>query len=83
MVKKLVEWLIMRKVKNAAGDLEAKGFSIAKICAVLAGILKTAEFASAQFGHGFVIPNDVYGIIASVGAIGMKEGIDRSAPAAK
>lgn len=77
---KLIQWLIMRKVKNAAGEMEAKGISISKISAILIAVLKIVEFALTQFGHPFTFPAELYTFIGSIGAIGLKEGIDRSAP---
>lgn len=81
MIKKFVQWLVMRKVKNEAGELEAKGFSITKICAVVIALGQAVEFASVYFGHPISIDPKIYASIASIGGIAMKEGVDRSAPA--
>ncbi len=70
----------MRKVKNAAGELEAKGFSVTKVCAVVIGVMQAVEVASPHFGHPIAFDQNVYLGIASIGGIALKEGVDRSAP---
>ena len=81
-MKKLIHWLIMRKVKNAAGEMEAKGISVSKVCVVILALIEAAEYAGPFFGYPIVVPAEVKGIIASIGGIALKEGIDRSAPVA-
>lgn len=80
MLKRLVQWALMRKVKNEAGVLEAKGFSVTKMCAVILGIMQAIELASPYFGHAIAFDNNIYVGIASIGGIALKEGVDRSAP---
>lgn len=82
MLKKLVQWLLMRKVKNAAGELEAKGISITKVCATIIGVMQAVEFVSPYFGHPMQFGQNVYLAIASLGGVALKEGVDRSAPPA-
>lgn len=79
MLKKFLQWLVMRKVKNAAGDLEAQGFSVTKLCVVAIGLMQAIEYASPYFGHPLNIDPKIYGGIASIGGIALKEGVDRSA----
>ena len=81
MIKKLVNWFIMRKVRNAAGEMEANGISKSKVCAVVLGLMFAVEYASPYFGHPILISTEIKGFIAAIGGIAMKEGIDRSAPA--
>lgn len=81
MLKKLAQWLLMRKVKNAAGELEAKGISITKVCATIIGVMQAVEIASPYFGHAIAFDSNIYVGIASIGGIALKEGVDRSAPA--
>lgn len=81
-MKKLIQWLIMRKVKNAAGEMEAKGISVSKACVVILAIIEAVEYASPTFGHPVIVPIQIKTFIASIGGIALKEGIDRSAPAA-
>lgn len=83
MLKKLAQWLLFRKVKNAAGELEAKGISITKLCATIIGVMQGVEFASPYFGHPVKFDPNVYLAIASLGGIALKEGVDRSAPTGK
>lgn len=78
-MKRLIQWLLMRKVKNAAGELEAKGFSVTKVCAVVIGLMQFAEFVAPYFGHPLAFDQNVYLGIASIGGIALKEGVDRSA----
>lgn len=80
MGKKFIQWLLMRKVKNAAGELEAHGVSITKLSAVIIGLMKATEYASPYFGHPIYIDPNIYGGIAAIGGIALKEGVDRSAP---
>ncbi len=80
MLKRLIHWLLYRKVKNAAGDLEAKGISITKVCATIIGVMQAVEFASPHFGHALKFDQNIYLAIASLGGIALKEGVDRSAP---
>ena len=82
MIKSLFQWLLMRKVKNEAGKLEAKGFSITKICATVIAIMQAVEIASPYFGHAIVFDPKIYVAIASIGGVALKEGVDRSAPPA-
>lgn len=81
MLKKLVQWALMRKVKNAAGELEAKGVSITKVCATVIGIMQALEYILPYFGHPIGFDSNIYAGIASIGGIALKEGVDRSAPA--
>ena len=81
-MKKLIRWLIMRKVKNAAGEMEANGVSVSKVCAVILALIEAAEFVGPYFGYNIQVPKEVKGMIATVGGIALKEGIDRSAPPA-
>lgn len=80
MFRKAIQWLIFRKVKNAAGELEAKGISITKLCAVVIGLMQAIEYAGPSFGYGIKFDANIYALIASVGGIALKEGVDRSAP---
>ncbi len=80
MLKKLVTWFLFRKVKNAAGEMEAKGLSITKVCATIIGIMQAVEFASPHFGHPINFGQNIYMALASLGGIALKEGVDRSAP---
>ena len=80
MLKRLIHWLLYRKVKNAAGDLEAKGISITKVCATIIGAMQAVEFASPHFGHQINFGQNIYMALASLGGIALKEGVDRSAP---
>lgn len=80
MLKKIIHWLVFRKVKNAAGDLEAKGISITKVCATIIGVMQAVEIASPYFGHAIGFDSNIYVGIASIGGIALKEGVDRSAP---
>lgn len=82
MIKRIAQWLLMRKVKNAAGELEAKGFSVTKICATVIGLMQAVEIASPYFGHAIAFDPKIYVAIASIGGVALKEGVDRSAPAA-
>lgn len=79
-MNKIIAWLIARKVKNAAGELEAKGISVTKICMIVIAALKGAEYATNYLGQPFTFPNDVYVLIASIGGIALREGVDKSAP---
>lgn len=80
MLKKITNWLIMRKVKNAAGEMEANGISVTKVCALIIGAIQAIEFISPYFGNPIVIDSKITAFIASIGGIAIKEGIDRSAP---
>ena len=80
MLKSIVSWLIARKVKNAAGEMEAKGVSVTKICAVILGLIQAVEFALPFFGISFTVPAEVKAFILSIGGIAVKEALDRSAP---
>lgn len=82
MIKRLIHWLLYRKVKNAAGELEAKGISITKVCATIIGVMQAIEFASPHFGHPVHFGENIYLALASLGGIALKEGVDRSAPKA-
>lgn len=77
-MKKLIQWLLLRKVRNAAGELEAKGVSITKVCACAIGLMQLIEFASPYFGHTISFDQNIYAGIASIGGIALKEGVDRS-----
>jgi len=80
-MNKFIAWLIMRKIKTEAGQLEARGISVTKVCAVLIALMKAFEFSSPYFfEQPIVIPQEMYGFVASIGAISLKEGVDRSAP---
>lgn len=82
MLKGFFQWLLMRKVKNETGELEAKGISVTKVCAVAIGVMQAVELASPYFGHPIAFDPKIYGAIASIGGVALKEGIDRSAPPA-
>lgn len=79
-MKNLIQWLLMRKMKNAAGELEAKGYSVTKICAVVIGAMQAVEFISPYFGSPVKFDQNIYLGIASIGGIALREGIDKSAP---
>lgn len=79
MFKNFFQWLLMSKVKDEAGQMQASGISITKICAVVLGLMQAIEFASPYFGHPIVFDNGIKGGIASIGGIALKEAIDRSA----
>lgn len=81
-MKSFFQWLIMRKVKNAAGEMEANGVSITKVSAAVIGLMQAVEFASPYFGHPISFDPKIYMGIASIGGIALKEGVDRSAPPA-
>lgn len=70
----------MRKVKNAAGELEAKGISVTKVAACLVGLGQAIEFISPYFGHPITIDPKIYAGIASIGGIALREGVDKSGP---
>ena len=80
MVKKAIQWLLFRKIKNAVGELEAKGISITKLSAVVIGLMQAVEYAGPSFGYNIKFDTNIYALIASVGGIALKEGVDRSAP---
>lgn len=82
-MRALLQWLLMRKVKNAAGEMQADGVSITKVCAVAMGLMQFAELVGPYFGYPIKFDPKIYGGIASIGGIALKEGVDRSAPPAK
>lgn len=78
-MNKLIAWLLMRKVKNEAGQLEVNGISVTKVCAVLIALMQAAEFVGPYFGHPINFDPKIYAFIASIGGIALKNGIDRTA----
>lgn len=78
MFNKIINWFLMSKAKNAAGELGKNGISVTKLSAVLIGLLQATEFISPYFGHPVVIDPKIYGIIASIGGIALRESINKS-----
>lgn len=80
-MKRFAQWLLFRKVKNAAGEMQADGVSVTKVCAVAIGLMQFAELVGPYFGYPLNFDPKIYAGIASIGGIALKEGVDRSAPA--
>ncbi len=80
MIKNLFQWLLMRKVKNEAGQLQAQGVSMTKVCAVMIGLMQFAEFIGQYFGHPISFDPKIYGGIATIGGIALRDAVARSGP---
>lgn len=77
-MKKIVNWLIMRKVKQANGELQTAGVSYTKAALVCMAVLKGLETTAFQLGHPIIIPDVIYQALGVIAGISAKEGIDRS-----
>jgi len=77
-MKGLINWLIMRKVRQANGELQAAGVSYTKAALVAIAVLKGLEAAAQTYGTPITIPDAVYQGLGILAGIAAKEGIDRS-----
>lgn len=71
----LFKWFLLRKVRNAAGELERKGISVTKVCAVVIGLLKAGEVFATHMGHPITVPKEVFEGLVLIGGIGMRDAI--------